>query len=105
MSNETFTEAIVEQTDDGTKQAPQKRRHNVGKVTKFLCDQCDCQFRVKYDGNEGTMYACDQCDYHAKRKDHLNLHIKSKHEGVKYPCDHCDFQSTQKSHLNSHIRN
>ena len=38
------------------------------------------------------------------RKDHLQLHIKSKHEGLTFPCQQCDYLATFPSALKHHVK-
>ena len=110
MPIETFSEAIVEQTDDRTKQ---ERRALISTNSngRYECEKCHKTYTCstslythKQSAHEGVKYACDQCDYQGSVKSDLRRHIQSIHEGIKYGCDQCDYQARRKDHLNLHIK-
>ena len=49
-------------------------------------------------------HPCLRCEYEAKKKSHLQTHVKSVHEDEKFQCSHCGSKFTQKGSLQGHMK-
>ena len=92
--------------------------------TKEQCPKCDqilvgkrslsrhlkeIHFLFKLDTDKTTDpvygFSCDECDSKFKRKDHLKMHIESKHsEKNKITCDMCGKEYSNKQNLQRHMK-